>query len=215
MRLVSQPACYNSPMAVDPECRLCSLRSQPEYFLLQTDLFTVVGDPHPVTAGHILIVPLEHTESVGTYTPEQLRELKKLHAIFREFLRTYYGTVATFEHGKLGQTISHSHVHLLPFNGPPEAIIPEGMDRCEVISSFDELTQHREKDGGYLYFAIGNQAWVVDAQLATPRFFRDRFATALGQAERGDWQQLKTNPIAMHTFEYENKRLLENWRSIQ
>src|SRR3989344_5325121 len=111
--------------------------------------------------------------------------------------RKNYGQVASFEHGIFGQTAYHSHVHSLPFPGGVTEIIPEGQNKLIPIQKESELKQCLEKDGGYLFLRIGLESWVVDPALQAPRFFRDRFAVALGRPERADWKKMHFNSEIM------------------
>lgn len=87
--------------------------------LEETANFRVVCDHHPLVEGHILIIPKQHLSSAGEYPGPVFQEFLSLYGKTSEFIRQNYGTVSGFEHGKIGQTVFHSHVHLLPFDGKP------------------------------------------------------------------------------------------------
>jgi diadenosine tetraphosphate (Ap4A) HIT family hydrolase len=177
-----------------------------KYLLTQSDYFNILCDVHPLLEGHLLIIPKRHTSCAGQYTIEEWRDFKNVYQQTSNWVRERFGSVATFEHGKIGQTVFHSHIHLLPFQGSAEQIIPEGSDKCRPLQMMEELVEIFQKEGQYLYFSINQQQWTVDTSLGAPRFFRDRFAAALGCQQRADWKATAKNPQLMAIGKEENER---------
>lgn len=182
--------------------------------LKETKDFWVICDVHPLTEGHILIVPKKHISCVGEYEAKLLKEFVKLYKETSEFLFKEYGSVASFEHGIFGQTVFHSHIHFLPFPGKPEQIVPEGPDRFKRLKSLSELRSVFEKTGGYLFFSTGKAMWLVDDKLTQPRFFRDRFANVLGRPERGNWKNMREDTILMRKAGSEIEALKSKWKKF-
>ena len=116
-----------------------------------------------------------------------------LYRKYRNFLTDTYGVVSSFEHGIFGQSVFHSHIQLVPHNLLPKDVIAEGGDHYTQLPALSHLKNILRSDGGYLYFANNENDWIVDNRLTTPRFFRDRFAKALGYPERGNWKAMATN----------------------
>jgi diadenosine tetraphosphate (Ap4A) HIT family hydrolase len=198
----------------DKDCPHCNLDSQAyRHHLGKTENFYIVADAHPLMEGHILIIPKEHISCVGEYPSVLLEEFEAVYKKVCIFIKDEYGSVSTFEHGKLGQTVFHSHVHILPFKGKPEDIMPEGNDKTETISAISELTKVFESKGQYLFFSIENQMWLVDTDLGFPRFFRDKFAQAVGRQERGNWKQMHEDANLMSVADAENERLRVKWKN--
>jgi diadenosine tetraphosphate (Ap4A) HIT family hydrolase len=179
--------------------------------LEETKHFWVVCDVHPLVEGHILIIPKYHLSCVGEYDEGLFREFVELYQRFSNFIKTEYGSISTFEHGKVGQTVFHSHVHLLPFKGKPEEIVPEGKEKLIKIKNFGDLRTAYEKDGQYLFFSIQDKLWLVDLLLGKPKFFRVRFAKALASPERGNWKKMHFNKQIMAKANKEIKRLEGRW----
>lgn len=173
----------------------------------------MVCDVHPLTEGHILIIPKDHISCTGAFSPDLFTEFSKLYDRFYDFVKSVYGKAASFEHGVIGQTVFHAHVHLLPFEGKPEEIVPEGLENTQIIQSIDEVRQIFRKDGKYLYFSIDNSLWTVNTALGAPRFFRDRFAKALGHSERGNWKEMEANETLMNEGKKEIKALMHKWNT--
>lgn len=182
--------------------------------LKTTDNFYVVCDVHPLTEGHILIIPKNHLSCIGEYPGKILMEFQELYDSVLMFLKTNYGSAASFEHGIIGQTVFHSHIHLLPFTGKTEDIVPEGSNRIKPLHSLFDLNEIFEKEKGYLFFSIQDKMYVVDRILGAPRFFRDRFAKALGEVERGNWKTMKDKKNLMEKAEVEIESLISKWNSF-
>ena len=177
-----------------------------------TKNFWVVCDHSPLTLGHILIIPKKHLSCVGVYSPTLLKEFEGLYIKAGEFLLSSFGCVSSFEHGIIGQTVFHSHFHLVPFLGTPLQIIPEGESFLQPTLGIKTFPDIFKKDGQYLFFSIGKKNWLVDTKLGAPRFFRDRFAQALGKPERGNWKQMNQDGDLMKEAALERKKLMNLWK---
>lgn len=183
-----------SEEAIKINCPHCNLNSQAYTYLLeQTDNFSIVCDANPIREGHILIIPKKHVSCIAEYPENVYKEFLELNSKVSEFIFKEYGSVSSFEHGVFGQTVFHSHVHYMPFNGKPADIVYEGDEKLKKIEDLADLKAFFKKDGGYLFFSIGTNLWVVDSSIAAPRFFRDRFAKALNRPERGNWKEMRAN----------------------
>lgn len=181
--------------------------------LEETEQLRIVCDYHSIIEGHILIIPKRHCSCVGEYPKALFEEFVLHYETVSAFVKKHYGSVSTFEHGKIGQTVFHSHVHVLPYAGDPTTIVPEGRDHLVALPSFIELQRLYEHYGRYLFYSIGDLAWVVDPTLAAPRFFRDRFASALGRPERGNWKAMHMDTLLMESARKDNARVKALWES--
>ncbi|MCE5318148.1 MAG: HIT domain-containing protein [Parachlamydia sp.] len=196
-----------SEQAIRQNCPHCDRKGFAYEFLLEeTPHFCVTCDAHPLCEGHVLIIPKRHTSCIATYKPEEFDEFLDLFIRMSNWVHKRYGHVATFEHGIIGQTVFHSHVHLLPFAGEALQIVPEGIDRLRPHLFVEELIPIFHAEGGYLYFSLGNDKWTVDPALGQPRFFRDRFAKAMGREERANWKETRQNPALLAAGREENLR---------
>lgn len=199
-------------MSYDRGCLHCNpVDSSLEYRLLETKSFRIVADVHPLTEGHVLIIPKSHLSCVGEFSSTIFNEFESLYKQFSIFLRATYGKISTFEHGKIGQTVFHAHMHLLPYSGSIEKIVPN-VTSLYSVNDIKETQKYFHKDGQYLFVSVNDQAWMVDASLGKPRFFRDRFAAVLGTPERGDWKAMHQNKALMKKASSEIARLVGKWK---
>jgi len=199
----------------DGTCPHCDRQSFAlKHPLTETEHFVVVCDAHPLCEGHILIIPKRHISCAGAFTKEILSEYIPLYERVSDFLKRTYGSCASFEHGIIGQTVYHAHVHLAPFTGVVSDIIPEGNEHLIIISSWQDVVRQYTEEGKYLYVSIGDTSYLVDTALGNPRFFRDRFAAALGVPERGNWRAMQDDPGLMQSASREIARTVSAWNAV-
>lgn len=200
--------------ALRENCPHCDPKSFAlKYPLYETNNFWIVCDVHPLTEGHVLIIPKKHLSCIGEYPTEILNDYVKLHEVFTNFVKDSYNYVSTFEHGKIGQTVFHSHVHIFPFNGKPEQIVPEGKNNLRPLKNINQLKNVFNKENQYLYFSIENNLYTVNPKLGAPRFFRDRFAKAMNVPERGNWKEMDSDKNLMENAIKEMVNLQKTWTS--
>jgi len=195
-------------------CPHCDSNSFALKFPLQeTDNFWVVCDVHPLTKGHILIIPKEHFSCIGAFSLALFNEFLALYRKCSDFLLKTYGSVSSFEHGKIGQTVFHSHVQMFPYSGSEKDIVQEGDSYLTKISNMNELIDLFKKNDMYLFFSIGKNMWIVDTNIGKPRFFRDRFAQAFHHPERGNWKEMRKNSTLMKEANEDIMDLLSKWNN--
>lgn len=75
-------------------------------------------DMHPVSPGHLLIIPKRHFGSVFEATEAELSALWNLITVARLYLNEEYSpdgyNIGINEGSVAGQTIMHLHIHLIP-----------------------------------------------------------------------------------------------------
>lgn len=194
------------------DCTHCDPRS---FALKQTltasNNFFIVCDAHPLIEGHILIIPKQHIACAGAFSQSLFEEFLSYYQRLSAFIKDSYGAVSSFEHGITGQTVFHAHVHILPYNGKPTNIVSEGMNHLRDIP-IDQVIKIFTKEGKYLFFSLEDKSWFVDSILGRPRFFRDRFARAIGVPERGDWKSMHENVMLMQKASKENNSVQAKWK---
>jgi diadenosine tetraphosphate (Ap4A) HIT family hydrolase len=182
-----------------------------QYLLEETEYFRILCDVNSIVEGHILIIPKEHIAAAGAYSDTLFADFEKVYKKVYDFIEKTYGTVSTFEHGVLGQTIFHSHFHMLPFSGNPMDIIPEGINELTEVKSLEDLKSIFQSQGQYLFFSIENKMWVVSSKLSAARFFRDRFANAIGKPEYGNWKEMEKNEYIQEEVKKQNTSCMKNY----
>lgn len=181
------------------------------YPLMEVADFRIVCDTHPLARGHTLIIPKLHLPCVGAFGCTLFSAFMEVYHLVTSFLCSEYSGFAAFEHGVVGQIVHHAHVHLLPFTGGVAEIVPE-QQMLRRISSVSDLQTIYAKEGGYMFLQIESAMYVVAQDLASPGFFRERFADALGNPGRGDWRKAHTSPRLMRYFQQDVHELQTAWK---
>jgi histidine triad (HIT) family protein len=194
------------------ECRFCDPNFHGfRYKLKETEKFLVVCTEFPLCEGHVLIIPKKHFSCVGEFDAGSMEEFKKIYREVKDSLKNIYGSIAAFEHGKIGQTVFHSHVHIFPFGGDFDSIIAEGKSFASPLEEIDGLVDIYRKDGRYLFLSIGGERWTIDPKLGEPGFFLSRFARAMGKPDRADWKTMSLNDKLMRQVSREIAKFSQLW----
>ncbi len=99
-------------------CPFCPPQTEPNV-LERCGTVVAIADKHPVTPGHLLIVPIRHTRDFFLMTPEEKRDADGLIQRLRARIEASDPAVSGFNIGvncgrSAGQTILHAHIHLIP-----------------------------------------------------------------------------------------------------
>jgi len=78
-----------------------------------------IEDKHPVTKGHILVLPIRHTPDFFSMTFEEKKDADNLIQILRDRIEKTDSVVTGFNIGvncgkSAGQIIMHAHIHPIP-----------------------------------------------------------------------------------------------------
>ena len=98
-------------------CLFCEIPS--ERIIAENELVYAVRDAFPVTSLHSLIIPKRHAVDYFELTPEEILSSDKLIHELKQSISNLDPTVVAFNIGinageAAGQTIFHSHIHLIP-----------------------------------------------------------------------------------------------------
>ena len=95
-------------------------RIEPERVIAQDDLFAVVRDKYPITAGHTLIVPKRPVQRLWELTPEERNRLMDWTVrVQTQLMEEGMSSVEDFNIGlndgpAAGQTMPQFHLHVIP-----------------------------------------------------------------------------------------------------
>ncbi|HBO47449.1 MULTISPECIES: HIT family protein [Pediococcus] len=103
-------------MDFDPNCVFC--QKQPSDYVLENKLVIAFWDIHPVSKGHLLIIPKRHVTQVWDVTDAEKAELVQMIADAKKLLDAKFdpdGYNVTINSGAAaGQSVFHCHIHLIP-----------------------------------------------------------------------------------------------------
>jgi histidine triad (HIT) family protein len=161
-------------------CVFCARTEQPPA-LFETERLYVMPDKYPVCPGHTLIISKEHHACYAAAPEATQRELESTTAIAQAFLASAYGKpLFIWENGVSGQSVFHSHLHLMPL--PIEAIPAELEAHPDVITveSWGAIQAHYHRHGHYRYLEIAGQRRLVAGHSPALRAVVELLASTTG-----------------------------------
>lgn len=145
--------------------------------------------------GYLLLIPTKHIACLGSLNKIQVSSLESVLQKTSSLLQTeYQKRVTIFEHGIVGQTINHAHLHILPdsFNLTPK--IRSDFPDCEIqlINNFQELRKlYKKRKEPYLFWSTSLSEYLVCWNPpAPPEYLRLKAAELLDVPERGSWRKM-------------------------
>lgn len=196
-----------------PECRFCRIINGVDplfknndfvgpYFgpPYTTDTFVVFPDGAPLTPGHVLIVPIEHTLSIARMDNSTRSEiLTGIHRIRSILERRYPGQSAFyFEHGsceedeQTGCSTTHAHFHIVI---APEDLLVDcsATDDFESVQTIPAAWDRVNRSDYYLFGRFDGPTYVHEivehSSLKCRMYLRKLFASQLGAQDLTDYRR--------------------------
>lgn len=177
---------------MEKSCPFCSPSQFGERFIGEIGSFNVVPTLGQITeGGYVLLVSKEHIPCWGGACDE--RNLDRVVASLSAMLSKEYGgsPITIFEHGIVGQTVFHAHLHLIPETIAIGARVrndfPNRIEQFEDFADF-QLTYTFTERPYLLWREPGNKLSVCWNPPAPPQYLRTVVAEALGKPERANWR---------------------------
>jgi len=178
------------------DCTFCNAklgdRSQIyERTIIETPNFRVFPTLGQIAEGYLLIVPKEHYACVGSMPEPVLDEMIELKDEVDKRLTGAYQKPIYFEHGVIGQTVLHAHMHAVPCEH--DAHITSNFNsnfaNYKFINSIKDLKDIWQKKGVYLYYEAGSEKAVFYTDIM-PMYARIVVAGTLDVPERANWRTM-------------------------
>lgn len=99
------------------DCLFC--KNEPNQIETQNELAYLIQDGFPVTPGHMLVIPKRHTSDYFSLGQAEINACHQLVGEAKKMLEKKYPEIDGYNIGvnngeSAGQTIMHSHIHLIP-----------------------------------------------------------------------------------------------------
>lgn len=188
-------------------CPFCDVNQFKEQLIAEVDGFYIIATLGQITdGGYVLLFPVEHTCCMGALSREQASRMLELATKVCRVLTQEYGLkqsrdslypVTLFEHGIVGQTIKHAHLHFLPtvldLTPRIRSDFPESqIEQIQYVGHLQSL--YRRKLQPYLNWMTGQEGntevRVCWDPPAPPQYLRIITAEALGRPERANWRTM-------------------------
>ena len=145
--------------------------------------------------GYLLLIPTTHAPCLGSLDKEQIASFDRIVKRSISLLKLeYLEPVTIFEHGIVGQTIKHAHLHLLPtavdFTEKVASDFPSS--KIEVVDNFTQLqAMYQIRQEPYLLWSTFNEKYLVCWNPpAPPQYLRTLSAELLGVPECANWKNM-------------------------
>jgi len=112
----------------------------------ETDNFYIIHDGFPLIEAHLLLIPKKHLDCYLNLDKKYYSEFSKLKKRIIKFLTENYIEPVIFEHGVIGQTVPHAHLHFLP-------------TKLLIIDYLKKNSRSNKKSVPYLYFEYHNNSF--------------------------------------------------------
>ncbi len=189
---------------MDKPCTFCDRTQFEERLIYESDNFNIIATLGQITdGGYVLLSPKAHILCCGAFgkiiTSESLFLAKRIcRALIAEYklcrTRKTLWPVIMFEHGIVGQTIKHGHMHFIPammdLSKKIRADFPAAeIDTLQYAAHLQKL--YSENPEPYLFWTNKdgreNVCWNPPAP---PQYLRILAAKELGHPERANWRTM-------------------------
>lgn len=134
------------------DCIFCNIATKlKENVIWEDDIFWIIYDGFPIAEPHLLIIPKSHMLHYGQLPTDQFTHLNEIKQNVQKVLAR---PLLFFEHGDIGQTVKHAHLHAIPFEGTvDDAIALVNLPgTTESIVDFSDVAKYPQ----YLLFIGGH-----------------------------------------------------------
>lgn len=176
-------------------CVFCDYTKHATRIVYETTNFYAVPTIGQISdGGYMLVIPKYHYACLGSMEDDKFGELEDVVSKLKTAITTTFGKPILFEHGILGQSITHAHLHLVPFATDIFPIVQKDFPVYKQITCMHDLRELHRTNGGYLFYqnpADEMFGFLPDAVI--PQYFRIVVAEASGRQPRGDWRAWRSN----------------------
>ncbi len=191
---------------MDSNCIFCDKSKIQERIVFEDDFFYIIATLGQITdGGYLLLIPKQHVPCIGAMEQSYLEKVdemsrKIIDALVKEY-RTHFVTI--FEHGIVGQTVNHAHVHFLPAYGVcfweqvmwafPKSPVCNHSKFAEVGKLYSGMKKpyllvgENENPGSGRSLELYTSHDPINVP---PQFLRTVIAEELGRPERANWRNM-------------------------
>lgn len=177
-------------------CAFCDRSKFEERIIAEDDHFYLIATLGQISdGGYVLIVPKRHVPCLGALEAEEVKLLEFFLARIQPALSAEYGHDWTvFEHGIVGQTVKHAHLHFVPACACLTKKIGADFPDSPIvyIEDYEVLRKlySRNPEPYLLWQDMGGMLRICWNPPARPQYLRILVADALGRPERANWRDM-------------------------
>jgi diadenosine tetraphosphate (Ap4A) HIT family hydrolase len=178
------------------DCVFCDPEKTKPRTIASLDGVNIVATLGQITeGGYVLLIPTDHVPCLGAMDKDQIKTISRITTQIVQCLKQeYQKPVTIFEHGIVGQTIKHAHLHFLPADIDLSDRILKDFPDSEIQTDHDLVSLqllYQTRQEPYLLWSVpsGNFS-VCWNPPAPPQYLRIISAEMLGVPERADWKKM-------------------------
>ncbi len=183
-------------MADDRPCVFCDRSQFEERLVAETEKFYVIATLGQITdGGYVLLVPKRHVLCIGDMTMEEIMQMTAEASNLDQCVGEEYRCPTTiFEHGIVGQSVKHAHLHMIPAACMMTEKIKSDFPEKEIntVRSLSDIRfLYQKKLVPYLFWNDYNlNSTVCWDPPAPPQYLRKVVAEYTGKPERANWREM-------------------------
>ncbi len=175
-------------------CPFCDPEEMRSRIVMETEHFYVVPTKGQIVEGYVLVIPKRHAACYGDLTEAELTEAEGILARLRTAITDEYGQAPiVWEHGIIGQTVKHGHIHVFPCAPDLKEAIAAKFPDNEPMKALDELREVFRREGPYLFYESAAGVRTLFHVFRIPMYLRIVAAEALQHPERANWRTMDTD----------------------
>ncbi len=178
-------------------CVFCDRVKVEERIVGETADFFIVATIGQISdGGYLLLIPKRHVACIAAMSEPEIRLAYYAIQEVRTAVSWEYSfaPVTIFEHGIVGQTVEHAHIHFVPAACDITARVRKDFPDCRIISPITlEEIRHSYLIDPRPYLMWRDQNFNISVcwnPPAPPMYFRIVVAEALGRPERANWRTM-------------------------
>ncbi len=128
------------------DCIFCKIANGeiPSKKIYEDDVVIVFLDINPISSGHMLVVPKDHTLDLETIDDEVLIHINK---VIRKMMKLAYEKIpcdgiTICQNNGTAQEVKHYHVHLIPRYKNDKLNFVDGIKDLDVDQIYEKLKQN-------------------------------------------------------------------------
>lgn len=188
----------SSSAKMDNNCAFCDRTKFEERIIAENKAWYLIATLGQIRGGYVLIVPKRHVPCIGAMKEQEIVDIDSAFHAANNAINIEYGIKPIiFEHGIVGQTVQHAHLHLLPAKIRMCGKIYHDFPSAQIcfLDSLKTLKCNYDMTKGKKYLLWSTPEGLLKAVIdppAPPQYLRIVAAELDGHPERGNW--LWTHP---------------------
>ncbi len=181
-------------------CAFCDRTKFEERIIAETDEFFVIATLGQITdGGYTLIFPKRHVRCLSVLSHKEMAQFTLLLLdIGNTTVLEYHIFPAMFEHGIVGQTVEHAHIHLVPAridltSRVENDFLKAGRVSFGIFVPGIPRQSSKELQPYLLWRPPERNCWTNiwwNPQNVPAQYFRTILAETLGRPERANWRTM-------------------------